>query len=892
MASRSKLFCPYKVVGLVSLGMPFIFDYCPTKKRCYIKIPIGNMFHIHDALHLKLVDVSKSLPSNITCLVSGSETDCSATENGSIQVWKKGTNELKTQFKCHDTAISLLCVIGSTIVSVDVENTMKVSLDNGSLYLTWRFSSDTFKITVLFHPPTYLNKVLIGSKQGGLQLLNIKTSKVIYQFAGWNSAVNVIDSAPAIDVVAIGLKNGQIIIHNIKSDENIMTLQQEAGQVTSLSFRSDNNARLLSGSSHGTVYVWDLQEKSLKSSINKAHRGPVLSLACASKESIAYTSSTDNALKRWNFDLSDGGGRILKSLEGHSEPPLRVRYHGQRADGLFSAGQDSALRMAVVQHSESVCIARAVTLKTKNKWSSKAVDLKMPPIVSFTTEAAREKVWDSVAAIHQNSCEVSTYSIYLKKMNEKKLVHGRFSQPTFNNAMATCINISMCGNFVHVGFNAGYIDKYNIQSGIFQLSYGIKAHETAVRGIVTDSLNHWLVSGDQDGTLQWWHHNSGTKDKTLELHSGVCSMTINRDSGLFAIALDEWDILIADIDTKNVVRKLHGHENQITDLAFTADSQRLMSASMDCSIRTWDLPTGTLVDHFKVPSPATSIALSPLDDYLASTHINHLGVYLWFNRSYLTFISLEPLGKDYLPPLLPLPGAQLDGSEVFDSDSDGSDNDEDIELDDYKSADQLSKEFVTIDLMPASRWLHLLNIDHIKKRSKPDEAPRAPKTVSFFLGSVATLGEDQNQEDENVKSKVIDRSKFVLESLSEFATSLKNCNHDQAFQLLLVMGPSNIDLEIRNLDPDVGGSKEAMLQFLVMIKKIVGSRMHCEVAQGYLALFMKRHADYLTSPDPDVKVVCEDLAEQHTKSWQTLKEDGNRSLSLLSYFKNSAILNH
>lgn len=37
------------------------------------------------------------------------------------------------------------------------------------------FNPNTFKVTTLMHPSTYLNKVLLGSKQGGLQLWNIRT---------------------------------------------------------------------------------------------------------------------------------------------------------------------------------------------------------------------------------------------------------------------------------------------------------------------------------------------------------------------------------------------------------------------------------------------------------------------------------------------------------------------------------------------------------------------------------------------------------------------------------------------------------------------------------------------------------------------------------------------
>ncbi len=62
-------------------------------------------------------------------------------------------------------------------------------------------------------------------------------------------------------------------------------------------------------------------------------------------------------------------------------------------------------------------------------------------------------------------------------------------------SLATCLCLSMCGNFVLIGYDSGYVDKYNIQSGIHrgslsQAEQGGPAHPgTSIRGICTDGLN-------------------------------------------------------------------------------------------------------------------------------------------------------------------------------------------------------------------------------------------------------------------------------------------------------------------------------------------------------------------------------------------------------------------
>lgn len=63
--------------------------------------------------------------------------------------------------------------------------------------------------------------------------------------------------------------------------------------------------------------------------------------------------------------------------------------------------------------------------------------------------------------------------------------------------------------------------------------------------------------------------------------------------------------------------------------AFSPDSRWIITASQDSIIRTFDVPTGNLVDAFRTKSVATSLSFSPSGDFLATTHVDSVGVYLW-----------------------------------------------------------------------------------------------------------------------------------------------------------------------------------------------------------------------------------------------------------------------
>ena len=47
-----------------------------------------------------------------------------------------------------------------------------------------------------------------------------------------------------MDVVALGLQNGKVVVHNLKYDETLMSFIQDWGPVTSLAFRTGMNTEM------------------------------------------------------------------------------------------------------------------------------------------------------------------------------------------------------------------------------------------------------------------------------------------------------------------------------------------------------------------------------------------------------------------------------------------------------------------------------------------------------------------------------------------------------------------------------------------------------------------------------------------------------------------------
>lgn len=511
MPSSSRILLPHRALGYVSNHIPIVLRYIHRRRENIIVSCVGKSFHSYGSAHLKLLAVSDLHLQDITCM-AGDTYHVYTACGSNIFAWRRGT-ELTHSYVGHDATVHALLPFGPHLISVDEFSAVKVwDIKTEEVYLELKFSNDEFEITTLCHPNTYLNKILFGSRQGSLQLWNLKTSKLVYMFRGWDSSVSVLEQAPAIDVVAVGLMNGKIILHNLKYDKTIIEFIQDWGPVTCLSFRTDGIPTMASGSMAGHIVFWNLEDRKVSSQLLNSHDGAVSGIHCFPNEPLMVTSSPDNSIKIWIFDVPDGGVRLLRLREGHAAPPSFIRFHGSNGQCILSAGSDSSLRVFnTISETANKSFGKASYNRklAKKKGKQEALHFQMPPIVQFTSETTREKEWDNIAAVHLGIPVVTSWSYNKQRMGDLKLYPNHLKQ---HNLTVSCICMTHCGNFVIIGYSSGNVERFNIQSGIHRCSYGIpETHRGPVRGVAVDALNQMVVSGGRDGYVKFWYFKlSGT----------------------------------------------------------------------------------------------------------------------------------------------------------------------------------------------------------------------------------------------------------------------------------------------------------------------------------------------------------------------------------------------
>ncbi|KAM7368489.1 hypothetical protein PAMP_012830 [Pampus punctatissimus] len=809
----SFLFSGFRVLGLYSNHVPHALRYHRKHREFYVVTAVGKCFH---------------------------------------------TFNVVMRYHGHRQEVRLLLPLGDQLISADSGGDVIVwDVQEGDVYLQLHFDLATFDLSAMMHPSTYLNKVLLGSSQGALQLWNIKTSKLLFTFPGWSAGVTALQQSPAVDVVGVGTATGRIIIHNIRLDETLMSFTQDWGPISFLAFRTDGPPVVASGSPQGHIAFWDLERRQLIAQQRHAHSTAVAAATFVHGEPLLITNGADNAIKVWIFDQEGGGARLLRSRQGHSAPPTTIRHHGNDGKNILSAGQDGTLQSFSTVHERF------------NK--------------NLGHAAARQSDWDGIVACHRGRLATTTWNYQRCTMG----AHHLQPPSCHRDTVSTAVDITSCGNYAVIGSSRGRVDVYNLQSGLHRGCYGVdeKAHSGVVRGVATDTLNQLTFTAGSDWLLKFWRFKSRKQEVELKLPTAPASMMLHRDSGMLALALDNFTLLVVDTETRRVVRKFAGHHGTINDMAFSPDGRWLVTVAMDCTIRTWDLPSGSLVDCFLVAMAPVGVSLSPTGDFLATAHVDSLGVYLWTNKSLCGPVGLHPIPADYQPATEMLPGVTVDESEQ-DMTSEEAD-------DAYQSAEQLGAELVTLSLLPESRWKSLLYLDNIKRRNKPATPPVAPATAPFFLTTVAGLTPHFTlpvATELEAQSKVLRWG--LLSQRSEFNSALEASVHSHSFErplrLLKDCGPSALSVELTCLTSEGGGASRLLLAFIQMIDSMLASGRDFDLAHAYLTLFLKLHLRLL-SQDPFAMEALLRLSSKLEAGWVDLRASFDQSLCLLSYTK-SALL--
>jgi WD40 repeat protein len=298
----------------------------------------------------------------------------------------------------------------------------------------------------------------------------------------------------------------------------------------------------------------------------RGHKGAVTAVAFSPDDRLIASGSADNSVKLWDAAT----GKELRSLEGHQACVTGVAFSPD-GQSMVTASADRTVR-----------------------------------------------VW-----------EVAT-----GKMMQRLQGH---------DGPVTCVAYSPDGRSVASGSEDRTLRIWNADT--WEVSLEFKEHTRPVRAVAfsPDSSKVASIGQGPKGEFLVWNAYKGGIHLRLpnkpwtcvafdpdgqHLATGEAGAVERDDNGSPYQVLLKPAVSIWDLNTKQSIQALNGHEDVITQIAFRPDGKQLVSSGADQVVRVWDLATGKEAVKFHEEQAALSVAFSADGARIASGGADHT-VKLW-----------------------------------------------------------------------------------------------------------------------------------------------------------------------------------------------------------------------------------------------------------------------
>lgn len=374
----------------------------------------------------------------------------------------------------------------------------------------------------------------------------------------------------------------------IHTDEPIRSFSGHTGLVLTVHFSPDGKTAV-SGSDDQTIKFWEVDTGRCLKTL-KGHNNWVWSVDVSPSGQIA-SGNEDRKVRLWQVS----SGRCLHELEGHQGRIWSVAFS---PDGriLASGSDDQTVRFWQVGAADS----HPARSKPANPEPAASSPPRCVQTLRGQTGAVRLVVFsptEPCLATNSGDCEVKLWDVSALFSAEESVGRrsaGRTSEWVSGQCRAVlageagrvfAIAFRPDGQWLLTGNEDGSVQYWDIQTG--QLLQTLTGHHKPVQTIAVHPQGTLMASGSHDGSVRLW--DLATAECWAELEPGVgrvLTLDFNQ-SGLLAIGGSNHQIALWDSHSRTLIGHLEDHLKAVQTLRFSPDDRYLVSGSEDETIRLW-----------------------------------------------------------------------------------------------------------------------------------------------------------------------------------------------------------------------------------------------------------------------------------------------------------------
>ena len=396
---------------------------------------------------------------------------------------------------------------------------------------------------------------MTGDESGIVKVLNAEDGTVEREFAP-GLPVRDLDIGPDGKLLSIARANGLVTIVDIlntRSNGYNLTL---SGTLTVADF-SPNGQWMAAGSDAGTVTVWNLSTRKIYSS--GRHKGEVLTIQFSPNSRFVISGGTDNYAVGFDTQKGEEVFRVL-----HADWVEDVTFPGSAA-WFVTASDDARVRIWDLNTGKERLIMfqdgaiTEVKISSDGKW------------IAATGDDKTVRVWSTYTGVEMLQIPLETYGAVLGFSNDNK--HLISSDGGGNISIWDLSGIAAPVNYIQ-------FDK---------LTWISKFTPSGDRLIAAAANLVWLLNPEELTTLG----ARPSSNSALEFANDIYDLVISPDSQMIGISTYPGDYFIYNLKARTTKRV--NPSGDAYALAFSADSSRFITGTIDGTIETWDVKTGNLI---------------------------------------------------------------------------------------------------------------------------------------------------------------------------------------------------------------------------------------------------------------------------------------------------------